>query len=293
MNRILHVSRIVSGIIILNVMTACLALPASAFPDIATTRSVDGLEITYEFHGKGSPALVFVHGWCCDRSYWREQIDSFAKTHLVVAIDLGGHGSSAKGRERWTLDLFAEDVKAVVEKLGLDNVILVGHSMGGPVVAGASMKLGDKVIGIVGVDTYQNLGTKYTDAQTERFLQGFKSDFSSRTKMMVSSMFAPESDPDFVAKIITDMSSASPEVGIGALESTLAYDPKESLQGLKAPVIAINSDKYPTNIEAGKARILSFDVKIIKGCGHFLMLEVPEKFNSALREAIEELTSKE
>ena len=92
--------------------------------------SSDNVPIYYEVQGDGEPALVFIHGWCCDRSYWREQMGEFAQQYKVVTVDLAGHGESGLDRKAWTMSAFGEDVVAVVESLGLDKVVLIGHSMG-------------------------------------------------------------------------------------------------------------------------------------------------------------------
>ena len=96
--------------------------------------SPDSIQIAYEVHGAGDPALIFVHGWSCDRSYWKGQLETFSKNFKVVAIDLAGHGESGLGRQAWTIEAFGADVEAVVEKLGLKRVILIGHSMRGDVI---------------------------------------------------------------------------------------------------------------------------------------------------------------
>ncbi len=93
--------------------------------------SADGIPLAYEVHGTGRPALVFVHGWSCDRRYWSKQIDYFAQRYQVVVLDLAGHGESGLGRRAWTIPAFGQDVVAVVEKLGLKEAVLIGHSMGG------------------------------------------------------------------------------------------------------------------------------------------------------------------
>ena len=79
------------------------------------TTSTDGIPLSYEVHGTGLPALVFVHGWSCDRTYWSKQLDHFAQKYQVVALDLAGHGESGFGREAWTMSAFGSDVVAVVE----------------------------------------------------------------------------------------------------------------------------------------------------------------------------------
>ena len=78
-----------------------------------TIDSFDGVPISYEVRGNGSPALVFVHGWSCDRTYWKAQVEPFAVNHKVVTIDLAGHGESGTQRSDWTMEAFSEDVAAV------------------------------------------------------------------------------------------------------------------------------------------------------------------------------------
>ncbi|MDX1450575.1 MAG: alpha/beta hydrolase, partial [Acidimicrobiia bacterium] len=101
---------------------------------VRTVPSFDGIPITYEVHGRKSPTLVFVHGWSCDRRYWREQLEPFSHEYRVVAIDLAGHGDSGSGRQEPTIRSFGADVAAVVRELGLERVVLIGHSMGGDVI---------------------------------------------------------------------------------------------------------------------------------------------------------------
>ena len=70
--------------------------------------SNDNIVIKYDVQGKGEPALVFIHGWCCDKSYWKYQVPEFSKNHKVVTIDLGGHGESGLDREKWTMEALKE-----------------------------------------------------------------------------------------------------------------------------------------------------------------------------------------
>src|SRR5712691_7055702 len=72
-------------------------------PTSATARAGDGLSIVYEVRGKGDTALVFLHGWCGDRVWWKHQVDAFAGDYRVVALDQAGHGESGKDRKNWSL----------------------------------------------------------------------------------------------------------------------------------------------------------------------------------------------
>jgi len=96
--------------------------------------SHDGILISFTETGSGSPAIVFVPGLTGDRSDFADQVAEFDKSHRVVAIDLPGHGASGSGRTKWSMASFGADVATVIDRLELNDVVLVGHSLGGDVV---------------------------------------------------------------------------------------------------------------------------------------------------------------
>ena len=252
-------------------------------------RSSDGVPISYDVAGSGAPALVFVHGWCCDKTYWRRQIPHFSKRHKVVAIDLGGHGDSGLARADWTIEAFGRDLAAVVEALDLRPVILVGHGMGGPVNLAAARLMPTGVIALIGVNTYNDIDAEYNEFDTEGFAKALKSDFTAVAASSVGGMFVASSDPDIVGRVTADISSARPDVGAGAMRAFMSFDRIKALKGLDIPIRCINSDHRPTDVPAGQKHAASFELKIMKGRGHFPMLEAPEEFNKLLTETIEEL----
>ncbi len=257
--------------------------------------SADGISIAYEVRGEGEPALVFVHGWCCDRSYWDAQLPHFAEKYKVIAIDLAGHGESGLDRKEWTMGAFGEDVVAVVNKLNLDQVVLIGHSMGGFVILEAARRMPQLVIGLVGVDTLNNFEYKFTQEQIDEMLTPLRSNFVEATRNFVRTMFTPTSDSALVEKIVVDMSSAPHDVGIGALEGYVDFQKneiKQVLQEVNAPITCINSDMNPTNVETNQNYASSFKAVIMSGVGHFNMMEDPETFNRLLEETVQEFVQK-
>ncbi|MCP4567511.1 MAG: alpha/beta hydrolase [FCB group bacterium] len=260
---------------------------------IDSVASADGVNIVYEVSGTGSPALIMVHGWSCDRGYWREQVKEFSADYTVVTVDLGGHGQSGLNRKTWCMHSYSEDVVAVVGKLGLDSVILIGHSMGGSVILEAALRLKGKVIALVGVDTFNDLTKKYTPEEMSAFLQPFEENFANTTRLFVHSMFGPHADSALQSEIINDMAASPREVGLGSFEQYFPYyfgNPISiSMKKANLPVRCINSDKYATNLEAGRAMAKSFEVKIMSGIGHFVHLEDPVTFNRLLHETLDEL----
>ncbi len=259
-------------------------------PCPAIVLSRDGTPISYEVHGAGEPTLVFVHGWSCDARYWREQVPHFSKRHRVVTIDLAGHGHSGMGRECYTMASFGEDVKAVTEAIGSRTVILVGHSMGGSVIAEAARLMPERVIGLVGVDTLENVEYPMTLEALEAMVAPFEKDFVSGCRGFVEEMLVPGSDPGLRDWILADMSSAPPAVAISAMREMLSeYVSGEAarvFEGLPIPVVTVNGGLWPIDYAANRRHMFSYDAIILEKADHFLMLNRAKEFNRALEKAI-------
>jgi pimeloyl-ACP methyl ester carboxylesterase len=206
----------------------------------------------------------------------------------VVAIDLAGHGESGVGRQAWTMPAFGDDVVAVIEQLGLESTVLIGHSMGGDVIVDAALKLPDRVAGLVWADVYSTLGEPRPREEIQEFVVPFREDFVTATRDFVRRMLLPNADAALTDWVATDMSAAPPEVAIDAMEHAIGNDHAiiTGLRELTAPIVAINPDGRPTDIEAlrrhGVKTVLMSDVE------HFLMMEDPDTFNRLLNEAVEE-----
>lgn len=243
------------------------------------------VHIEYRVYGQGEPALVFVHGWSCDANYWQAQIDSLSKQHTVVVLNLAGHGSSGANRTNWTIDAFGDDVAAVVRALPNEKVVLIGHSMGGPVVLEAARKVPERVLAIVGVDTFDNIGLPRRPlAETELRMAGMRQDFIGFMRDFVPNrFFAPGADPAFVRKVTDDMALAPPEVAIPSMLALEQYDFAPALAQVRVPIIAINSDLNGVTDEARIRRSApTFRLHTMPGRGHFLMMEDAEAFNAVL-----------
>jgi pimeloyl-ACP methyl ester carboxylesterase len=239
------------------------------------TTSFDGLDLAFDDVGSGEPTLVLVHGWSCDRSYWREQLESLSARHRMVAIDLASHGDSAIRQAPPTMEAFGRDVVAVVETLGLKRTVLVGHSMGGDVIVHAGALLGDRVAGHVWVDTYSSLSGDDISAETARFVEPFRADFPARTRELIRGFFPPNADPAIVTWVVEDMASAPPDIAVPELLAARTAEPGviALLPRLRGPLVALNPDDHETDV----ANLRSFGIEtvFVTGTGHFPMLEDP------------------
>jgi pimeloyl-ACP methyl ester carboxylesterase len=250
-------------------------------------RSADGVAIRYHVSGKGEPAVVLVHGWALDHHVWDGQVPRLAARHRVVTLDLAGHGESGRQRSAWTMAAFGEDVKAVVEAVGAKHVVLVGHSMGGPVVLEAARRVPGRVQGIVLVDTLQDVEKRTPPDAIEAMTRQLQGDYKATiTQFTNEYLFAPGTPAAVREKVLGHATGLAPGVSIAILRDAWGYDPVPALREIKARVRAVNADKYPTNLEVNRRYMPGFDAALIPGSGHYPMLEDPARFDPALEQVI-------
>lgn len=285
------------------VLLACMVLLLSAFgntpaeakwPRMALSK--DGTPISYEIFGEGEPTLVFVHGWSCDARYWRAQVPVFSKRFRVVVLDLAGHGHSGMSRAKYTMRAFGEDVRAVTEAAGSQNVILIGHSMGGSAIAEAARLMPDRVIGLIGIDTLQNIEHRMTRKAFKNRIAPLEKNFRKGSRQFVDKMIGSDTGPQLRKWILSDMSSAPPRVAISAMKELMAQyitgDAAKVFDKIRIPVVTVNADLWPVNYEANRRHMLSYDAIVLEDADHFLMMNRPDEFNKALEKAIGMLTEK-
>jgi pimeloyl-ACP methyl ester carboxylesterase len=268
---------------------AAAAPHVEGLPQIALTP--DGVHIDYRVWGHGEPAVVLIHGWSCDENYWSAQVEALKAKYTVVGINLAGHGASERNRSDWSMGNYGEDVATVVRQLQNRQIVLVGHSMGADVALEATRRIGDRVIGIIAVDSLKSIGLPPMKPQEiERHLAPFRDHFIEATRDYVTkTMFAPGADPAFMQKVAYDMSLEPPEVAIPSMQSLLAMDFTTLLPDIHVPVYAINSDLSPTDEARIRKSLPQFKADVLEHTGHFLMMEVPQRFNPVLIKDIDAL----
>jgi pimeloyl-ACP methyl ester carboxylesterase len=267
------------------------ATPGAAAVKLGTVRAADGLSIAYDVRGRGKTAIVLVHCWACDRTFWREQVDSLSRKYRVVTLDLGGHGASGADRATWTVASLGGDVQAVVEGLKLDRVVLVGHSMGGPVALDAARRMPGRVVGVVAVDSLHDVEKPMSREMVERFAALYEEDFPGTMSSMVHRMFPPGADPATVEFVAARAALARPGPAIALLRDHANLDLAAWMEAAGVPVRAIQAGpplspvtKLGTNRKHG-----NYDASFMDGVGHYLMLERPAEFNRRLEAAVAEV----
>lgn len=253
-----------------------------------------GVNINYDDTRRGDTTLLFVHGWCINKGYWKDQLDFFESKYRVVAVDLPGFGASGKNREKWTVEAYGEDLSAVMQQLDLKNVILVGHSMSGNIVVEAALHNSDRVIGLVGVDNFKNAGWDPTqpDTAAANFYKGARRNYKAVVLPYASQyLFSSATDSLVKARVMKDIANADTVIAIDCLERGDSYPGNDKLASLKKTIYLINSDYTPTDTAALRKKGIAYVLLPIHGTGHYPMNEDPSGFNKLLRAAIERIAT--
>lgn len=192
------------------------------------------------------------------------------------------------------MSAFGDDVRAVIEVLELDRIVLIGHSMGGPVVLEAARGIPEeRLLGVIPVDSLHDLREAMDSSTIDEQLQRFSHDYQSATARLVREvLFLPSSNPTLVERVVRNATSAPERIAISALRSAWAYDAQQAAAEVRAPIRAINTDLFPTNEEGNQQLCRDYSVVIMEGLGHYPMLEDPGGFNQALEDVLRELETR-
>src|SRR5260370_33484280 len=177
-------------------MRLCLMVFSFATGLLAADARYDGSRVHYESYGKGQEAVVFIHGWTCDLTFWRGQAPVYEKRRALL-VDLPGHGQSDRPEVEYTQERFARAIDAVMRDAGVDRAVLAGHSMGGPVAFTFLRLFPSKTKAIVFVDAQMPQPPKDEAdraAQTARlapFLKSFREHaYRETASKMIDTMFS-------------------------------------------------------------------------------------------------------
>lgn len=256
-----------------------------------TCTAPDGVTIVYSASGSGDPALLFIHGGLAERSFYNAQLEAFASRHRVVALDLPGHGESGSNRSKWGLPVFGADVKAVADAEKLSRLIIFGNSLGGPVAVEAALLLPGRALGVVGVDTFQDLG-EITPEEARQRAELFGNNYAAGVKAMVKALFHADTDPALMADAERRMRHTPPDAARSLFMSLAGYSPAASARRLTVPLRAVNGDLYPTDVSAVRKIVPGFEAIIMTHIGHYPMIERPEEFNRHVAAVAAELSGR-
>jgi len=254
---------------------------------VSNAASVDGIPLHWTSAGAGPQTLMLVHGWTCDDSSWSGQVPALTRQYRVLTLDLPGHGKSGRlEASKFSMDLFARAVEAVRAEAGADRLVLVGHSMGTPVIRQYARLYPQHVTALVLVDGVVVLGApprpgvQPAQAPVADNMKG--PDGPKNREKMIRGMFTPATPKPLQDHVLKMMMAAPEATAYGAMVAT--FDPK--IWGndvMTMPVLGIFADKSALgNPEVTKKIFPNYEYHEVPGTGHFVMLEQPQEFNRLL-----------
>jgi pimeloyl-ACP methyl ester carboxylesterase len=243
-------------------------------------------KIHYVTAGKGNHSVVFIHCWAGNSGLWREQVPALAGKARLVLIDLPGHGQSDKPRAQYTMDFFASAVLAVMRDARVDKATLIGHSMGTPVMCRVYKQAPEKVTALFAIDGILRK-PKLPAEQAEKIIASFRApEYRENTRQGMGALFPAPGTEALRDRVVSELLDTPQHVMLGAMEGMFGADqPDWDVKKAAVPVLVLNAPNPMWNDEyKDYVRSLSpkADYRVIEGVGHWLMLEKPAEFNTAL-----------
>lgn len=265
-------------------ITAAIVMFVAAAP-ASWASSVDGITLNWSSAGSGQ-AVIFVHGWTCDDTSWQGQVQAVSQKYRVITLDLPGHGKSGSPKDgRFSMDLFARAVEAVRSEAKVEKAVLVGHSMGTPVIRQYALMYPQRVAGLVLVD-----GLIQVRGMARPVMLPMTGEIGLAARQrIVRSFFGPKISPELQQKILGMTMGTKEATADGAMTATWDQSTWKD-DAISVPVLGVYADKSTiANRDAMKRLYPNLDYHEIPETGHFLMMERPEEFNRLLLEFLTKL----
>jgi len=264
---------------------------------VAMKANVNGAEIDYRDDGEGAP-IVFAHAFPLNQSMWNEQVSVLSTGYRIVSLDQRGLGESELSVGGYSMDDVADDVRSLIQTLGIDQAVVVGLSMGGYVSMAFYRKYPQMVRALVLADTRAANDTE--EGRQRRLASAEKAEREGSSAIaydMVPLLLGRttlESKPDLVNRV-RRMIEANSRAGIAAAQRAMAARPDSTalLSEATVPVLIVvgseDSLTPPSEAEVLQKSIPSARLTVIDGAGHLSNMEQPAAFNRTLSEFLKSL----
>lgn len=266
----------------------------------------DGARIYVEKVGSGTP-ILFIHGWTMSGRFWCRQMAGLSDRFCVATMDLRAHGNSSKTLEGHNMADYSRDIHAVIKALDLNQIVLSGWSLGGPVVLEYWRRFGDERVSALALVEMTPFPFSPGDWNTHA-LKGYNVDgmhasfrrLQAERKVFgegfINSMFkkgiAPSEDMEWMLK--EHLKTPTP-VAMAAYSDYAMGDCTDVLEGISVPSLSIcgNSDHMcfgPDTARYVADHIPHCRLAVLRQSGHMPFYEEPDRFNDIIAGLAEEIT---
>jgi pimeloyl-ACP methyl ester carboxylesterase len=239
-----------------------------------------GVRLAYERAGEGDPPIVFIHGWCCDRSHFAPEFEHFAARRAALSLDLRGHGESDRPEPEaqiYRIEALADDALGVATAAGFECPIVVGHSLGG-LVALACAARPDRVCAAVLINPALSLDPR-AKAFFARSRAAISNDVDGTWRAAFAARIMLPTDTARRGEILTSVGRMPRGIAAAVWHAMERYDGAAALARVRVPLLAILSGDVEVDL---RAHCPAATVGRTVGAGHFNQLEVPEQVNAMI-----------
>ncbi|MGH9862627.1 MAG: alpha/beta fold hydrolase [Candidatus Acidiferrales bacterium] len=258
---------------------------------------IAGVDLAWEEAGQGAP-VVLLHAFPLHRGMWAAQREELARNYRVITPDFRGHGESGAADEDSTMERLAEDVRGLLDELGLERVVLGGLSMGGYVAFAFYRRYAKRVAALILADT--RAGADTPEAHKGRYELAAVAEHQGSeavAERLLTRLFAPitpDRQPAVVAAAREMIRAASP-AGIARALRGMAARPDSTplLRKINCPtLVMVGAEDALTPLAEAEAMAKSIhgaQFEMLRGAGHLSNLEQPAKFTKRLGDFLESL----
>jgi pimeloyl-ACP methyl ester carboxylesterase len=253
------------------------------------TLDIGGVRLVYTEEGAGDPPVLLLHGMACDRTQLDLQRHHLAPRHRAVSLDLRGHGDSDKPHGEYTVEVLVEDLRRVIDGLGLGRPVVIGHSRGGSIALALAVAHPDLVRALVLLDS----GIRPPDGRRRDLAPFYASlggpDHAERVREFVSArLLEPTDGPEVTARVAAAMAGTPAHVFQAMGEGVLAFDSLAAARSCRIPGLLVLAAR-PSFLDTDALASLpgTWQVARVVGSGHFVQLVVPDQVNAMIDRFIE------
>lgn len=260
--------------------------------------------IFYEVYGEGKP-IILIHGAWATHEWWRMQIPEFSKYYKVVAMDVRGHGKSARLEKPTTVEKLAEDLEFLIDHLGIEETAIAGWSMGGMIATQYCLTHPEKVKALILLASrlfkrprmlleaylrvWRGMLTMFMDFAD---YEGFESTgYEDLVRREIERSFHPATPREVKEWAIKDLTENRRRDYLTLVKTLSKYDASKRLGEIKVPTLILAGDKderVPLHfVKRAHEMIQNSKLVILEGYGHYFLLEAPERVNKEILEFLQ------
>ena len=251
-----------------------------------------------EYGDRQQVPIIFIHGFPYNSTMWEQQIKRLKEEYYCVAYDIRGLGETPPGYGQFTIEMFVDDLFAVIDGLGLDRPVITGFSMGGYITLRAVEREPDRFRGIILCDTKAEADDDAGKLKRANAIKSINTNgmetFASNFVPMTFSEDAPQRIPETYNTILEQAKAESP---IGVKGSLLAMaartDTTQSLGDIRVPTLLLVGEQDtltpPSVMQQMHNRISGSEIILVPEAGHMAPLENPEVFTHSIEDFLTKL----